>query len=250
MNLAILDPRVKLFLLVGMSTAALAAGTPLILLALFFVVVFMLLAGGIGLSVIWLKLRGLFGLIALLFLLQCLFNRSGAPLLSIHGFSLITDSGLQTAIIVSLRLLIIILGALVLVSGEPRDYLLSLTSLKVPYEIAFMTLAALRFLPMLREEAADVLCAAQMRGLRVKKAGLKRQLSAYRSIVLPVIAGALRRAENLSIAMEARGFRAFPQRTSMRRLSMRKADWAYAIVFCLAIATIFALPSMSRGQFP
>jgi energy-coupling factor transport system permease protein len=101
-----------------------------------------------------------------------------------------------------------------------------------------MVLAALRFLPMLREEASDVLCAAQMRGLQIKKASLRRKAGAYVSIVLPVVAGAIQRAELLSIAMEARGFRAFPRRTSMRRLQLRVADWAYLAVFCLALAAL------------
>ena len=243
MKLTLLDPRVKLFLLIGLSTTALAARKLAALLALLFLVGLILLAGRISLSVIWAKLRGLFGLTAALFLLQCLFHRNGNPLLSVSGLTLVTDLGFRTAVLVSLRLLIVIMSALVVISGEARDYLLSLTSLKVPYEIAFMVLAALRFLPMLRQEAQDVLFAAQMRGLRLKKTGLKHQAGAYISIALPVVASAVQRAEHLSIAMEARGFRAFPKRTSMRRLRMRGTDWAYTIVFCAVIAAILVLNS-------
>ena len=241
MKLTSLDPRVKLFLLIGLSTTALAARKLPTLLALLFLAVLILLAGRISISVIWIKLRGLFGLIAMLFLLQCLFHRNGNPLLSAYGLTLVTDLGFQTAVLVNLRLLIIVLSALIVISGEARDYLLSLTSLKVPYEIAFMVLAAMRFLPMLRREAQDVLFAAQMRGLRLKKTGLKRQAGAYISIALPVIASAVQRAEQLSIAMEARGFRAFPQRTSMHRLRMRSTDWAYTFSFCAAITAILVL---------
>ena len=241
MNLRHLDPRAKLFLLVGLSTAALATGALAALLALLALAIVMLLAGGTGIGVVWAKMRGLFGLIVMLFILQCLFNRNGDALLAVSGLALVTDAGFLTACLVSLRLLVIILSALVVSTGEARDYLLALTSLRIPYEIAFMALAALRFLPMLREEAEDVLRAAQMRGLRVKKAGLRRQLGAYASIVLPVVAGAIQRSEQLSIAMEARGFRAHPRRTSMRRLRMRKADWAYLTAFCAAITTVLAV---------
>ena len=238
MNLTLLDPRVKLFLLVGLSSSALAARSLAALPALLFLVGFILIAGRISIRLIWVKLRGLFGLIAALFLLQCLFQRNGNPMLSVSGFTFVTDLGFQAAVFVSLRLLVIALSALVVICGEVRDYLLSLTSLKVPYEIAFMVLAAMRFLPMLRREAQDVLFAAQMRGLKLKKTGLKRQAGAYISIALPIVASAVQRAELLSIAMEARGFRAFPQRTSMRRLRMRGADWAYSLVFCAAITAI------------
>ena len=238
MKLQVLDPRIKLLLLIGLSTTALVLRLPAALISLLILTLLILLAGGVGPGVIWVKLRGLIGLIVMLFLLQCLFNRSGDPVLTLRGLALVTDSGFETAVLVSLRLLIVILSALVVVAGDTRDYLLAMTQCKVPYEIAFMVVAALRFLPMLREEAQDVLCAAQMRGLRIKKAGLKRKAGAYISIILPVLAGAIRRADQLSIAMEARGFRAFPGRTSMRRLRMRPADWIYLAVFCAALAAV------------
>jgi len=227
-----------LLLLIGLSTTALVLRLPAALIALLFLTLLVLLAGRVKPGVIWVKLRGLFGLIVMLFLLQCLFNRSGAPLLMLSGVTLVTDSGFDTAVLVSLRLLIVICSALVVASGDTRDYLLAFTECKVPYDIAFMVLAALRFLPMLREEAHDVMCAAQMRGLRLKKTGLRGRASAYISVVIPVVAGAIRRAEQLSIAMEARGFRAFPKRTSMRSLRMRPADWVYLAVFCIALAAV------------
>ena len=241
MNLMRLDPRVKLFLLAGLSSASLAVRAFAALPALLVLVLLILLAGGVKPGEIWTKLRGLFGLIAALFLLQCVFNRNGDPLFAAFGITLVTDMGFHTAVFVSLRLLIILLSALIVAVGEARDYLLSLTTLKIPYEIAFMVLAALRFLPMLREEASDVLNAAQLRGLRVKNAGLKQQANAYLSIVIPVVAGAIHRAEHLSIAMESRGFRAFSKRTNMRFLRMRASDWIYFAAFCAAVTAVFIL---------
>lgn len=239
MSLQLLDPRVKLLLLIAISTAALIIRLPSALLSLLAAALLIILAGGVKPAVIWVKLRGLFGLIVMIFLLQCLFDRSGEPLLTVSGATLVTDSGFQTALLVNLRLLIIIFSALIVAVGETRDYLLALTQCKVPYEIAFMVLAALRFIPMLREESRDVLCAARMRGLRTRKTGLRSQAAAYLSVVIPIVAGAIRRAEQLSVAMEARGFRAFPRRTSMRSLRMRPADWVYLSVFCALVAAVF-----------
>jgi len=240
-TIAYLDPRVKLLLLIGLSTAALVTRSTTALLALLTIAVVTLLVISVKPIVIWLKLRGLFSLVFMLFLLQCLFNRGGEPLLVLSGYTLVTDSGLSVAVMICLRLLIVMLSALLVAVGESRDYLLALTQCKVPYEIAFMVLAALRFLPMLREEARDVLCAAQMRGLRIKKTGLVKQAGAYISIVLPVVAGAIRRAEHMSIAMEARGFRVYPRRTSMRRLRMRAADWVFIAMFIVVLSAVLFL---------
>jgi len=249
MSLTRLDPRIKLLLLIGLSTVSFITQKPAALLALFLLTVMILLLGGVTPATIWTKLRGMFGLILMIFLMQCVFTRSGEPALALNGVTLVTENGIQTAVLVGLRLLIIVLSALTVALGESRDYLLALTQCKVPYEIAFLVLAAMRFLPMLREEARDVLCAAQMRGLRIKKAGLRKQVAAYMSIVLPVLAGAIRRAEQLSVSMEARGFRAFPRRTSMRRLRMRSADWLYLAAFCLILSAILILSYYSEVLF-
>jgi energy-coupling factor transport system permease protein len=238
MNLARLDPRIKLLLLISLSTAALLLSRPAALLALLFLCVLVLLAGGVTPGTLWIKSRAMFGLITSLFIIQCIFTRNGDPLLALYGYTIVTDAGFQAAVLVNLRLLIIVLSALIVLTGQPRDYLLALTQCKVPYEIAYMALAALRFLPMLREEAHDVLCAAQMRGLRIKKSGFRNKAKAYASIALPVTAGAIRHAERLSVAMEARGFRAYPRRTSMRRLHLQTADWIYAALFFAALAAV------------
>ncbi|MDR0489819.1 MAG: energy-coupling factor transporter transmembrane protein EcfT [Oscillospiraceae bacterium] len=241
MNLTRLDPRIKLLLLIGISTSALFMERPAALLALLFLSLLILLSGGVTPGVLWRKSRAVFGLIVSLFLIQCIFTRGGEPLIVLFGLTLVTDSGLLLAVSVNLRLIIIVLSALIVLTGEPRDYLLAMTQCKIPYTIAFMTLAALRFLPMLREEARDVVCAAQMRGLRIKKTGLRNKARAYISIILPVTAGAVRRAERLSVAMEARAFRAYPRRTSARRLRLRAADLIYLALFCAAIAAIIVI---------
>ena len=249
MDLQRLDPRVKLFLPLAISSAALILRPYTSLLALLVLSLLIILAGGVRPGVIWMKLRALLGLIVMLFILQCLFSRSGEPTLTLSGLTLVTDAGLHAAISVNLRLLIIILSALVIIIGETRDYLLAMTQCRIPYEIAFMVLAALRFIPLLREEARDVLTAARMRGLRTRKTGLRSQTAAYISVVIPVVAGAIRRAEQLSTAMEARSFRAFPRRTSMRRLQMRPTDWIYFAVFSVIIAACFVFAFLGWWYF-
>ncbi|MCL1974884.1 MAG: energy-coupling factor transporter transmembrane protein EcfT [Firmicutes bacterium] len=245
MNLQMVDPRIKILLLLTISSAALIFPHPFSLAALLVLALFILMAGGLKPVQVWVKARGLCGLILMLFLIQCLFNRAGEPLLWLFNMPIVTDFGLNTALLVSLRLLIIVLSAMIVLFGESRDYLLALTQCKVPYEIAFMVLAALRFLPILREEAQDVICAAQLRGLRIKKTGLFHKLKVYISLMLPVVAGAIHRAEQLSFAMEARAFRANSHRSSMRRLRLRVVDVFYALVILMAVIAIAFIPLLT-----
>lgn len=241
MRLTDLDPRPKLLFVLCVSTLAVLWRDLAWLAGLLAVTAGVLLLGGVRPQRAWSQVRGLLGVIAILLIVQCIFVRSGEPVLAVAGVALVTTGGLAVALGVTLRLLIITCSALVLITGEARDYLLALVQCRVPYEIAFMVMAAVHFLPILREEALDVYTAVQMRGVEVTKAGLRERLAVYTSIALPIVAGALRRAEQTSLAMEARAFRALPQRTSLRRLTLRARDKASAAAVALATAAALAL---------
>lgn len=241
-----LDARLKLFMLLALSTAAVCSRSWRVLAPLLALTLAIVLLGGVRPREALGKARGALGLIASLFVLQCIFNRSGEPLLKLAGLTLVTRGGLFTALYVALRLLIVLLSALIVLTGQRRDYLLALTQLKVPYEIAFMVTAALHFLPLLREQAQDVLNAAQMRGARIKKAPITKRLRLYLALAAPIVAGAVRKSEQTAVAMEARAFRAFPRRTSMRRLRMKKSDWAYLAAFIILLAAVMVLGRMWR----
>jgi energy-coupling factor transporter transmembrane protein EcfT len=235
------DARVKLYMLLAMSTASVAAREPGLLALLLTETAAVLLIGGVSVGRALWRIRGALGLVLSVFVLQCIFNRSGAPLITLGGFTLVTRGGVVTALCVMLRLWIILLAALIILTGESRDYLLALGQLGLPYEISFMVMAGMRFLPLLRDEAQDVLCAVQMRGTQIKGAGLRKRLRVYLSIAVPIVAGAIRRSEQMSIAMEARAFRSLPRRTVMRTRKMRRADWLWLIAFTAALAAIVVL---------
>ena len=232
MPLARIDPRPKLLFVLCVSTLAVAWRDPVWLAGLLALTAAVLIIGGVSPRRAWSQVRAVLGVVAVLFAVQCVFVRSGTPVASLGGVVLVTSGGLAVAAGVTLRLLIVVSSALVLLTGEARDYLLALVQCRVPYEIAFMVMTAVHFLPILREEALDVYHAVQMRGTEIAGAGLRERLSVYSRIALPIVAGALRRAEQVSLAMEARAFRALPRRTSMRRLTLQARD----VVLLVAVA--------------
>jgi energy-coupling factor transport system permease protein len=230
LELARLDPRVKLMLTICISTLAVVWRSPIWLAALFAATACVLLLGGVDRGAALTQTRGVLKLIALLCVVQCVFVRGGTDLVSIGGITLLTSGGATTALAVTLRLLIVVLAALILLTGEARDYLLALVQCRVPYEIAFMTMTAVHFLPILRREALDVYYAVQMRGTEIDKATAIEKVRVYARIALPIVAGAVRRAEQVSVAMEARAFRALPHRTFMRRLTLTARDMAWLVL--------------------
>ena len=236
-----LDPRTKLVIMLALSSASIF-NNHLPSLAAVAALTLIILALDVRTFLTGLRsVRSLAGLIALLFVVQCVFTRQGEPALVVRGVVLVYSGGIKTGAAVALRLAVIMLSALIVKTGQTRDYLLALTQSGVPYELAFMVMVALRFIPLLREEAANVLNAVQMRGTKLKKTGPARRLRVYASVLLPIAAGAVRRSEHISTAMEARAFRSRPHRTSMRRLRFTAADAIFAPLFAAALLVIVIL---------
>jgi energy-coupling factor transport system permease protein len=223
-SLASCDPRCKLMLMACLSTLAMVWSEPLFLLYLLAFTCVLLLLGGVELSRVFRQFRGIIGLIISLFIIQSIFIRGGEPWLLISGQTLITTGGITFASILCLRLLILVFSALIMLTSEVRDYLLALVQMKIPYEIAFMIMASVHFLPILREEALNVFYAVQLRGCEIKKASVRQKIKTYLHICIPILACALYRSKAMAVAMEARAFRAYPQRTYLRRLQLKKSD--------------------------
>lgn len=237
-GLSAADPRVKLALMLALSTGAVISRSIVTLSALLGLTLLLLLAGSVRISQSLGRARLFLKSILALSVLQLIFNRTGDPLLVVRGWTVLTDGGLILATVVALRLLIILSAALIVMTGEARDYLQALLQLRIPAEIALMTMAALRLLPILREAAQDVFCAVQMRGFRPEKQGWRKTASVYISVLVPIVAETIHRSEQIAVAMEARGFRAMPQRTGLHRLVMTKRDWARLAVSLVMLATV------------
>lgn len=233
---AALDPRAKLMLLVCLSGPAVFISDIRFLAALFAASLCcaFLCRADFRKAAPFLKVT--VGMLIPLFIVQCLFTRNGTPLLTIHGCEIVMWEGLEAGILMMLRILAVVTSALILTTSPSRDYLLALVQCRVPYELAFMIMTAMHFLPLLSAEARDMIGAVQMKGIDLKRIPLRKKASVYLSLMLPLLSRTLRRAEAMSCAMQMRGFRSRPQRTYMRRLTLKKKDKALLLICPLAAA--------------
>ncbi len=238
MKLDNLDARIKLIMLIVISTLSVIIQNVAAMGILLTITLMILIFGGADMKAAFVRMKGLLQLIFSIFVLQCLFIRSGEAMIAIKGITIVTWDGVTTSAVVALRLFNVILSAMLVLTGEARDYLLALTQWKIPYEISFMVMAAIRFIPMLTEEARDVMCAVQMRGTKIKGTSIAHKLSVYKGMLIPIVSGAIRRSEYMATAMEARAFRAFPKRTSMRRLTLKKSDIIWLAVFVILMCAV------------
>lgn len=240
-NLATFDPRTKLMLMVCLSTVAIFRPEPVVLGAMLVLTFIILFAGGVNTGTVLRQIRGIFYMIIALFVIQSLFVRTGEPLVSLAGFTIITTGGLDTAAKICLRIMVLVMSALILLTGKTEDFLPAMVQMKMPYEIAFMVMAAIHFLPILKEEAMDVYYSVQLRGTEIQKASIPNKIKCYGNICLPILVGAINRAKTMSVAMEARGFRAKPNRTFMRKLKLKPKDIVVLILLPVLTILLFAV---------
>ncbi len=223
------DPRTRLAVVGVVSTLAILIRDWRWLLALTLLTLAGLALAGAEPGLLLRRARRLGPLLISLLLIQSVFTRQGQPLLSVGGFTLLTDQGAALSASVVLRLAVISLSAIFLLGSEPMELVLGLVKLRVPDEVAFMVLLAIRFLPVLQTEVQDTLIAVQLRGVDLTRIPAGAKLRLYTGFFLPVVAGTLTRARQTALAMEARAFRAYPKRTYVDDLSLSGRDWVTII---------------------
>jgi energy-coupling factor transport system permease protein len=145
--------------------------------------------------------------------------------------------GLATA----LRLTGIVLLALVggLTSTGP-DLVRSLVQqLRVPYRLGYTALAAFRFVPRFGHELEVIRQAHRVRGISDGR-GPITWVARTAGYVVPLLASAIRHAERVALAMDARAFGAHPTRTERYTIAFRARDSTFIIVFWAVTALAVA----------
>lgn len=83
---------------------------------------------------------------------------------------------------------------------------------------------ALRFIPTLMEELDKIMKSQKSRGSDFNSGGFFHRVKAFIPLLIPLFISAFKRAEDLAIAMEVRGYDATLERTSFRYLEWHMRD--------------------------
>ena len=236
-----LDPRTKLlFLIVYIVTLFLASWW----VSYGLILVFLLVCIAVSQVPPKAFLRGMKPLALILVFtgLLNLFLTEGETKLLDLGVVCITLEGLERAVMMIARILMLIAGTFLLTyTTSPialTDALESLLSplkvLKVPvHELAMMMCIALRFIPTLIEETDKIMSAQKARGADFETGSLMDRVKALIPILVPLFISAFRRADELATAMECRCYQGGDGRTKMKLLRYHKWDY-----FCIPVAVI------------
>lgn len=199
-------------------------------------------------------LRAPIPFIALLAVIQVLFATQGTtgPLLWRWGPIRISTSSLLSgaalvvrfaALILTLTLLSATLSTTELVRGL-RSLLRPLNRTGLPvHDIVLMVQVALRFLPLLADEAERIAKSQASRGATwgTGQGGPIERTRQALPMLLPLFLTSLERAEAMALAIEARGYRSYGPRTSAVALTFQRTD-ALAGLVTLGLILLILLP--------
>ena len=239
-----LDPRTKLILLVAYIVALFTAGS-----WLGYGLCLAFLAASVWISKIKPKalVKGLKPvLIIVIFtaVLNLFYTRGEHVLLQIWKIT-ITAEGLQAAIFMTGRIVLLITGTFLLTyTTSPIDLTDALESLLGPlkklripvHELAMMMCIALRFIPTLIEETDKIMCAQKARGADFETGSLLQRAKALVPILVPLFVSAFRRAEELATAMECRCYQGGEGRTKLKVLRYHRRDWMALLLGAALVA--------------
>ncbi|ASA25445.1 energy-coupling factor transporter transmembrane component T family protein [Paenibacillus donghaensis] len=154
-------------------------------------------------------------LMLFIFIVQLLSVKEGAVWLSLGSLNLY-EGGLRLGAFSVIRMFFLItFTALLTFTTTPGKLNQGLEGILAPFKklglspdrITLMISIALRFIPTILEEAQTIMKAQASRGADLQELPLKEKGRLLVSLLVPVIAGAFRRAQDLVYSMEARGFR-------------------------------------------
>lgn len=236
-----LDPRVKIsFTLIYIITLFMDK-TPV-----FFVFAFIVLLLYVKLSNVPFRFifRGMktIGMFIFLTAVMNLLTVKGTKTLFEWGILRVTEAGVKAAIYTGLRLLFIIVGSSMMTYTTTPNSLTDglermlgwMKKIGVPvHEFAMIMSIALRFVPVLVEELDKIMKAQLARGIDFNEGNLVKRLQKLIPILIPLMVSAMKRSNELALAMDARCYQSGADRTKMKPLRYKRCDYVVYLLMLI-----------------
>jgi len=244
-----LDPRVKMVGFLAAMFTMFAVNTPTQLTLGIAITLAVIAAARLNPLRVLESIHPILILLGLMGVVNLFVVRTGTPVVVLGPLS-ITDQGVTIAVLYACRFaLVIILGAVFLTTTTPTAMTDAFDTLISPLnrlgihaqEIALVMSLALRFIPTLTDETRAIVDAQSARGGSIETGSLAQRIKAMSAIIVPIFAGTLRHADNLSLALDARCYEEGIRRTHWRALTIAARDLVFAAAVIVYIAAIIAL---------
>lgn len=244
-----LDPRSKIISMVLYLALIFLVDTWLEAALLVIVSIAVMSITRIPLSMYWKAVKPLRFLIVFIALFQMLFTE-GETVYWSAGAITVSGEGIAAGAMTALRMsLFISFTSMLNFTTPPARLMRGLEQLLHPFRRiglspqrwTLMIQIALRFIPTLFAEAENILKAQASRGADIRELPLRKKAETLVALLVPVIVGALRRATELTEAMEIRGYRLGQPRTNFHLLTWRATDTWFITMFAILVVVAICL---------
>jgi len=175
-----------------------------------------------------------------LFILTIFFHAFLTPgkVLFNAGKIFLTSEGIEKGIFFSFRLFLIVsFTYLFSLTTNPMDIadglsklFSGLRKLKIPVDdLSIIIHTSLRFIPTLSDQTSKILLSQKARGLNFD-VGLLKKVKHLPSLILPIMMLSIKRAGELALALEARGYHPGRKRTSFVEMKLKTVDFSTFLV--------------------
>ena len=186
---------------------------------------------------------------AFLFVINIFVYKEGNPLFTIGSFTLYDQAIYQTVFIIIRLTLMLAVTTILTTTTKPLDmtyglewYMTPLKIIRFPaHEIAMTISIALRFIPTILEETQRIIKAQKSRGVDLEEGKLREKIGAIISLLIPLLISSFQRSEELSDAMEARGYNPSAKRTRYRLLKFKLVDLISSLISVLLLVGVILL---------
>lgn len=139
-------------------------------------------------------------------------------------------------------------GLLFLTTTRVEEVAYALGRVGVPYKVGFTLMLAFRLVPVFFDAALSVVQAQRCRGLPIGRGGPLARLRRFVPVIVPVLIGALRRADRMAMALELRGFNSGRPRTTYLRAHAHVRDAVAGTIAAGVLALYVALWFTGMGR--
>jgi len=141
----------------------------------------------------------------------------------------------------------LLLNVVLLSTTRVEELTAAFTRLGLPYRVGFTLTLAFRLVPLFVDSASTVLQAQRLRSLGDEPRGLVAKLRQTVPVLIPVFMGALRRADQMAIALDMRGFSLPGRRHALLERPVGPRDLLVLAIALAAPLATYALRAAGRG---
>jgi len=242
-----LDARAKIVPITAVLVLSLFSTSFAFYLGTLFALISGLLVSGVSLGTLARNFRPMLLLALITVLYHLLFSNDDSRILVEYQGVYLTEGAVRKAGFFSLRLILFVSVAfLVTLTNSPSELaeafvklMRPLTWIRVPVQdLAMIIFIAIRFIPILYEEFHAIRRAQMIRGVSFNGGWLSRIRKSV-VIIIPVLVVAIQRADDLALAIEARGYQSGPARTMYTRSRFGANEWLFMSLTLAALGLAF-----------